>query len=307
MFRLIDRQNYRGDGTHDSGWPWICRRLLSESHQDGILLDDFVEDSIQGDFNFEQRDEPWVGFFHHPPAVNRQFAGGSHADVYLAGDKYKTAWESLKLAITLSEDFGNYLLQHKSIHCPVVSLHHPIAWPTRWFDPDEAFRQTSVPVFHFGSFMKNTMLLFDVDMPAGFHPVRVRPFTDYQLRWDRSCYRAIRQIRNKVLEVDRLSSDQLADMLSRSVVVFEFFGLAASNAMLECIIRHTPVLVNKLPAAVEYLGSEYPLFYRHRWEIPKLLNRDTLIAGHDYLARLSKRQFSLSNFVKQVKHLCNFS
>ena len=49
-------------------------------------------------------------------------------------------------------------------------------------------------------------------------------------------------------------------LLSSSVVLCLMYATAANNVVVECIARGTPLLINPLPAVVEYLGPDYPLY-----------------------------------------------
>ena len=48
------------------------------------------------------------------------------------------------------------------------------------------------------------------------------------------------------------------------------YTCSASNSIIESIARATPILVNPIPPAIEYLGPEYPFYFR---SIEKLLIR----------------------------------
>ena len=59
----------------------------------------------------------------------------------------------------------------------------------------------------------------------------------------------------------------------------------------------TPLVVNRLPALVEYLGDRYPLFYDDLAEAGEICNDDRLILeGHRYLKHMDKRTLSFDYF-----------
>jgi hypothetical protein len=67
----------------------------------------------------------------------------------------------------------------------------------------------------------------------------------------------------------------------------------ANNTVVECIVRHTPILVNPLPAVVEYLGTEYPFYFDSLPEAARKAEDNGCVrAAHQYLAEMPKRQFS---------------
>ena len=66
----------------------------------------------------------------------------------------------------------------------------------------------------------------------------------------------------------------------------------ANNAVVECIVRNTPLVVNRLPALEEYLGKDYPLFFDRIEDATGLFAVDKILTGHTYLKGLDKRPFT---------------
>ena len=52
--------------AHRSGWGYVMEHLAKKQHQNGIILDDFVERTFQHQGMRQTWKEPWVGIFHHP-------------------------------------------------------------------------------------------------------------------------------------------------------------------------------------------------------------------------------------------------
>jgi hypothetical protein len=50
-------------------------------------------------------------------------------------------------------------------------------------------------------------------------------------------------------------------MLSCNIVFLDLYDSSANNTIVECIVRNTPLIVNRHPAVVEYLGKDYPLYF----------------------------------------------
>jgi hypothetical protein len=88
------------------------------------------------------------------------------------------------------------------------------------------------------------------------------------------------------------------ELLSKNIVFINLYDASANNAILECIIRNTPILVNKVGGVVEYLGPDYPLYYNNLNEIHGLLNKVTL--AHEYLKNMDKSEFTMEFFYKKL-------
>ena len=52
-------------------------------------------------------------------------------------------------------------------------------------------------------------------------------------------------------------------LLEKNIVFIELIDASANNTILECIVRNTPIIVNKIEPVVEYLGDDYPLYFEN--------------------------------------------
>jgi hypothetical protein len=101
--------------------------------------------------------------------------------------------------------------------------------------------------------------------------------------------------------IKRLPDAHYDDLLSESVVFLELFDTSANNAVVECIVRCTPIVINRHPAVVEYLGPDYPLYYDTIAEVENLLTRDSIMSAYEYLCQYDKEALSGSLFRDRVE------
>lgn len=106
--------------------------------------------------------------------------------------------------------------------------------------------------------------------------------------------------------------EEYDDFLSKNLVFVDLFDAAANNTVLECIIRNTPIIINKIEGIVDYLGDGYPLYYTHLNEVASLMNPAKIIEAHEYLIHMDKTPFLMSTFSKGLfdivnKHLLYYS
>lgn len=115
----------------------------------------------------------------------------------------------------------------------------------------------------------------------------------------------IKEKHESVRVLDCLSNEKYDSLLSENIVFIELIDASAVNTILECIVRNTPILVNRLPATEEYLGCNYPLFYDNVDHAYELLRDDRNIhRAHKYLAGLDKEKFTIEYFINQIiKHI----
>jgi hypothetical protein len=94
--------------------------------------------------------------------------------------------------------------------------------------------------------------------------------------------------------------DEYDELLTKNIIFIDFFDTAANTAVVECIIRGTPIIVNKIGGIVEYLGEDYPLYFDTLEDVPNLLNIDKIQQAHEYLVNLNKEELSIDFFLKKI-------
>ncbi len=105
---------------------------------------------------------------------------------------------------------------------------------------------------------------------------------------------------NSVTTITQLDNTEYDKLLSNSVVMIKLEDASAVNTIIECIIRNTPVMVNRLPAVVEYLGPKYPLYYDNLSETANF-TIEHIRSAHIYLTKLNKVDLMIDSFVSSVK------
>ena len=104
--------------------------------------------------------------------------------------------------------------------------------------------------------------------------------------------------KNSVIVLNQLSNDEYDSLLSESVVFLNLVDCSAVNTVIECIVRHTPVIVNRLPALEEILGKNYPGFYNSLVNAEEIIrNNDTISYIHMYISLLDKTRYKLEEFL----------
>jgi len=101
--------------------------------------------------------------------------------------------------------------------------------------------------------------------------------------------------------------------MTENIVFINLVDASAVNTIIECIVRSTPIIVNKHPAVVELLGEKYPLYFSNNnntrymtlnIEINNLLSNDKLIRNaHNYLKSMDKNLFYINTFVNEFHNI----
>jgi hypothetical protein len=101
--------------------------------------------------------------------------------------------------------------------------------------------------------------------------------------------------------IDYRSNEDYDNLLANNIVFLDLIDAAAVNTIIECIVRRTPVIVNKIPGTVALLGEKYPLFYNNINEVSKLVKTEKIEEGCKYLRRLDTKRYTIDFFLKQME------
>jgi polysaccharide pyruvyl transferase WcaK-like protein len=120
----------------------------------------------------------------------------------------------------------------------------------------------------------------------------------------------VENICNSVSFIDTLNNDDFDLLLTNNIVFINLVDASAVNTVIECIIRNTPIIINKHPAVVELLGENYPLYYtfdetnyfQMNVDINNLLkNPRNIKKAYNYLNNLNeiKYRLTIDSFIKE--------
>lgn len=98
--------------------------------------------------------------------------------------------------------------------------------------------------------------------------------------------------------IEKVSDDDYDRLLETHCVFVKLFDASAVNTLIECVVRNTPILISKLPAVVEVLGHQYPLYFESLEEASTKLNYKNILLANQYLKCLDKSKLYLDTFVK---------
>lgn len=123
--------------------------------------------------------------------------------------------------------------------------------------------------------------------------------------WEYFLYKNIEEKINSVEIIKNTEALEYDHLLSENIVFLHLIDASAVNTIIECIVRNTPIFVNRLPAVEELLGVNYPLFYNDKKSIESIFNYSMIKKGYKYLKKLNKSKFMIENFIKELEKIIN--
>jgi hypothetical protein len=216
--------------------------------------------------------------------------------------KWKAIANNIVGAIALSTHLQRQLKQY--LHCPIHVIKHAIA-PAYSHWSMLAWRAGGKCVAQFGNYGRNVRAIFQLPPHPQYRYARYRVESKMYRQHERiaaAYYRDKRTEHQGVFDNTAVPNELYHDLLCSSVVFMEVLAGSANNVILECIVRSTPVLVNRYAAVVEYLDEDYPLYYNDLDHARTLLTDENIAAAHEYLLRMPKDEFTAAAFVSGLLH-----
>lgn len=318
-------------GFHRSGWKFAIQSLSPLHNPDGILFDGCLENNflflhnrngkrsprilakMQADGVFEKLatseekgivpyQEPWVGFLHNPPSMPIWFNYQKSPQKLFEKDIWQDSLKHCIGLFALSNYYGNWLREQTGK--PVSVLIHPTEIPEQQFDFQRFLSNPSKKVVQIGWWLRKLHSIYQLPLaqnnPLGYEKVRLGFLFD-------SAESVFTQLMKAEARIYRITVDEayLAnttvikhipdhaydDLLAENIAFVDLYDSSANNAIIECIARATPLLVNPLPAVVEYLGEDYPMYFHTLEEAAaKALDTSLILETHEYLKSCETRQ-----------------
>lgn len=290
--------------SHRSGWPYALDAIKELDCPSGILFDDFVDSSHSYHLKENIEDsvvpyrEPWIGVIHNPHNMPQWYDYCNSPNIFLKRDAMRESMKQCKGLFTLSEYFAEWL--RKEVYCPVSSLIHPTMPCDKKFTMDLFCNNPDPKIFQIGFWLRSTVAI-QMLPTCKYEKVWIRPvnyapdYRDREMRTIDTHDKLVGNYREKSW-VDHKYYDEL---LCKNLVFINLLDASANNAIIECIVRHTPILVNRHPAAKEYLGGDYPFFYDNLKEAAAFAeDHGRITAAYMYLRDMDKEKFTQEYFYK---------
>lgn len=102
--------------------------------------------------------------------------------------------------------------------------------------------------------------------------------------------------------IERLDNAAYDETLCENIVFLNLVDASACNTLIECLVRNTPILINRLPAVEEVLGKDYPFYYESLEEaLVKSRCYESVCAAHRHLKAIDKTPYRIESFINDVR------
>jgi hypothetical protein len=326
-------------GLHRSGWNFVVQNLLNYHNNDGVILDLYCDRTFLWEsYNLKiggkiPIKKLWIGVFHH--TFNTEYSSNNLENVFI-NPLFIESLQTCRAIITLSQYLSGKIrerLEILGLNIPVWTLYHPteevdilkkFTWKKFLTNPIKR-------VVQIGAWLRDTYAIYDLKTPKYLQKTVLKGlqmenyYPQYNILqnlehalccvgdMDAPCRSKstnkyvtglLASIRAKDASVDTLeylNNKEYDELLSKNVVFIKLVDASACNTIIECIMRDTPILINRLPATEEYLGKDYPLYYETLEEATEILNDfSKLKSGYKYLKSKNKDFIKVDNFISKL-------
>ena len=300
---------------HRSGWSNVVKlfyRYFHNADSDLVMLDYgdlyFINNLISKN---RKMAKPWIGFLHYSQNMPKWYGKYTLEHVI----KSREFIDSLKMCrgIVVMSNYVKKYLETK-IKVPIYMLYHPTDNCDVMFTMDKYNMNKDKVVIQVGNQTRKILSIYLLN-------------TTYKKLWlcnsiklaEKSAIKECKNVNlsesiksriikslnasNNNIEVPimTVSNDEYDLLLSKNIVFINLWDASCNNAIIECIVRNTPILVNKIAPVVEYLGETYPLYYNTMREAEVLICDDNMILkGYEYLRDMNKDFLSNERFIKSM-------
>jgi hypothetical protein len=292
---------------HRGGWNDVISSL--KDHQIITPSGSFTFlDIIEKYFMWEKHHiftTTWSGIVHYTP--NTPSYINCNINTLFTNPNFIASLPTCKFIICLCNYVKNYMVEKlKDIfpHIKVYALRHPVCENVKHFDYSKYIQNKNKKLIQIGQQLRRVSSIYKIHAP---HHKKIWLTGNSDMRQMMELmYNDAREnnvLINKSVQVQYVIEKEYDELLTENIVFIDLYDSAANNTVLECIVRKTPIILNRTPGVVEYLGEAYPLFYKNIEEIPILLTPPNLLKGIQYMNALTT--ISAPTFVRQICEIIN--
>lgn len=321
-------------GIHRFGWSGIVNELQKYHNPDGVIFDHYCDRTFGwhrehlAKLGLIPYRKKWTGVFHH---TGDESYDKNNLTECIKTKEFLESLEYCESIIVLSQYLKDWLKKNLKYRVKIRVVYHPMPEFEKKWTYDNWKKNPDKKLIQIGSFLRNTYAIFALPKPKRMRKCAIRgknmdnyfPKENFleelhlniphvecdsnticRHRTNKFMTGLCDDIRRQIESVEiirEVSNEEYDNLITSNVIFINLFNASACNTILEAIRCTTPIAVNPLPAVVEYLGKDYPLYYNTFEEAIDLLNNERkIIEAHVYLKRKDKTFINMDTFLEAV-------
>ncbi len=290
--------------SHRGGWNDVLTSLKNTQILD-VSSFTFL-DIVEKYFIWEKENEfktEWGGIVHYTPITPDYI--DCNVDSLFLNPLFLKSLDNCKFIICLCDYLKNHMVEKlKDYPIKIYSLKHPVNDSGIKFNIDDYINNKNKHIIQVGQQLRRLSSIYKINAPH-HKKMWLTGNNDIKQIMNLLYLDAIHNtvILNKRVKIKYVNNSEYDELLSKNIVFLDLYDSAANNTVLECIVRRTPMILNKTAGAIEYLGELYPLFYDSLDQVPMLLTLDMIKKTVEYLSVL--KTVNVNKFTQQLCEIIN--
>lgn len=307
------RPTYTTHIEHRGGWATFINSMnamqLYNIHSN-ITLYDIVETHFI--WNPQITQTPWCGIIHCTENTPEYLTCINIRQLFKPNSLFLQNIYNCLFIIVLAPNIYKFI-KHRckqlNIQLNVHLMRHPIEYAEEdvpKFTVEKFNNNANKTIIQIGQQLRNVTSIYAVTLPEPFTKLWLTGTRDFnRVQWLFDKEQFYKKTAFCIEDVPLKYTDTFAEydeLLSQNIVFLDLYDAAANNVVLECIMRGTPLLINKIPGIVYYLGENYPMYYKDIHHIDHLLTEENIINTHLYLQTipLTNNKYFITNIINQL-------
>lgn len=324
-------------GIHRSGWQYVVEHMKMYHNPHGIIFDSYLDKTFGWNRDFYTKigilpiRKPWVGVFHHTPDQaydKNNLVDIINSNVFIQSLKY------CKKIIVLSKHLRNWL-EKRLININIINVHHPAEFVDLKWTPELWNSNKDKKIIQVGAWLRDPFAIYSLNTSNKLKKYALKgkkmdnyyPSDHFMNKFEIFCneqidginneksglcrhktnkfivgmYDWMKEAINSVTLITSVTNDDYDILLSKNIIFIKLIDCSACNTIIECIVRNTPIIINKLPSIIEYLGPDYPLYYETMHQATILAeDSEKILAAHLYLKAKDKSFLNIENYLNNI-------
>ncbi len=340
FFKII----YNNYGKHLYGWKGVIQNFLIEYFNDinnknkiyayDLFFDEWIEklllwgNKTQNKLVMDEilyNNKKLITFIHNPPFEEYfnliKYIGKENIlkEIILGDElflnKYifdlldkKLITDKICFLYTLSIYHKKFIFNnYKKYQTKLLSIYHcfPLSNNINEQFNYELFLENK-NIYHIGWWLRNFKSFIKLNIPSNFNK-NILVKNDFKDGWNNNIAKNYDLYNIDI--INEISDEDYKNIFKNSVIFIDLLDNIANNTILECISYNTPIITNKTPSSIEYLGKDYPLFFENEEDLNYFNDEDTLLflikEAHNYLQNMDKSSLDSRQFYKKITYDLN--
>ena len=295
---------YKLDYEHRGGWNSVLTNLINNNfYSDDSLyyFFDIIESYFlwRTDYSINKK---WCGIIHLTSNIPEYLNTNYDIENIFNNPNFIKSLKYCFVLFTLSEYIKKLVMKNLirlNININVIALKHPIDNNVLMFNIDNYKNNNYKTIIQIGQQLR---------IMSSIYRINIKNHSRMWLTGTKNIEHVNKMLETEIkslqldisisnVQMTYIDNIDLYDiLLSKNIVFIHLIDASANNTIIECIIRNTPIVVNKLDAVVEYLGENYPLYFNNLNELKDIITFENINKAYNYLVSMDKTDLTFKYF-----------